>query len=75
MHNYGFSPEDVRMALAIGLIVSILIYERWRLTGGAAVVAAYLALFVTRPLYVVTTVLIAVATFYIVDRVIAVVTT
>ena len=71
MHNYGFSPEDVRMALAIGLIVSILIYERWRLTGGAAVVAAYLALFVTRPLYVVTTVLIAVATFYIVDRVIA----
>ncbi len=71
MHNYGFSPEDVRMALAIGLIVSILIYERWRLTGGAAVVAAYLALFVTRPLYLVTTILIAVATFFIVDRVIA----
>jgi poly-gamma-glutamate biosynthesis protein PgsC/CapC len=71
MHNYGVSPEDVRMALAIGLIVSILVYERWRVTGGAAVVAAYLALFVERPGYLLTTVVISVATYYIVERFIA----
>lgn len=71
MHNYGVSPENVRMALAIGLIVSILIYERWRLTSGAAWVAAYLALFVERPLYIVTTVALALATYYLVERVIA----
>src|SRR3972149_4722700 len=71
MHNYGVSPENVRMALAIGLIVSILMYERWRLTSGAAWVAAYLALFVERPLYIVTTVALALATYYLVERVIA----
>ena len=71
MHNYGVPTEVVRMVLALGIIISILIYERWRVTGGAAVVAGYLGLFVNRPLYIVTTVLIAILTFYIVDRIIA----
>ncbi len=71
MHNYGVSTEVVRMALALGIIISILVYERWRVTGGAAVVAGYLALFTQRPLYIVTTVLLALATYQIVQKVIA----
>jgi poly-gamma-glutamate biosynthesis protein PgsC/CapC len=71
MHNYGAPTEIVRMALALGVIISILIYERWRVTGGAAVVAGYLALFVNRPVYIITTVLLAVITHQIVQHFIA----
>ncbi len=71
MHDYGVPTEVVRMVLAIGIIISILVYERWRVTGGAAVVAGYLGLFVDRPLYIVTTIAVAVATYYFVERVIA----
>jgi poly-gamma-glutamate biosynthesis protein PgsC/CapC len=71
MHDYAAPTEVVRMVLALGIIISVLVYERWRLTGGAAVVAGYLGLFVNRPLYILTTVGLAVVTFYIVDRLIA----
>ncbi|MGH2593084.1 MAG: poly-gamma-glutamate biosynthesis protein PgsC/CapC, partial [Anaerolineae bacterium] len=71
MHNYGVPTEAVRLALALGVILSILVYERWRLTGGAVVVAGYLGLFVDRPLYIVTTVALAIGTYYIVQRFIA----
>lgn len=71
MHDYGVPTEVVRMVLAFGIIISMLVYERWRLTGGAAVVAGYLGLFIDRPLYILTTVGLAVVTFYIVDRLIA----
>jgi poly-gamma-glutamate biosynthesis protein PgsC/CapC len=71
MHNYGIPTEAVRMVLALGVIISILVYERWRLTGGAAVVAGYLGIFMDRPLYVVTTVLLATGTYILVQRFIA----
>ncbi len=71
MHNYGIPTEVVRLVLALGIIVSILIYERFRLTGGAAVVAGYLSIFIDRPLYVFTTIVIALLTFFIVQRFIA----
>lgn len=71
MHAYGVGTEVVRMALALGIIISILIYERWRISSGAAVVAGYLALFVDRPLYILITVLLAVVTYYLVQHYIA----
>ncbi len=71
MHNYGVPTEAVRMVLALGIIISIFVYERWRLTGGAAVVAGYLALFVNRPLYILTTVALAIGTYFLVERIIA----
>ncbi len=71
MHNYGVPTEVVRLVLALGIIVSILIYERFRLTGGAAVVAGYLGIFVNRPLYILTTIAIALGTYFIVQRFIA----
>ena len=42
MHNYALPTEQVRLALALGVLLSILAYERWRVTGGASVVAGYL---------------------------------
>jgi poly-gamma-glutamate biosynthesis protein PgsC/CapC len=71
MHNYGLPTEAVRLALALGVLLSILAYERWRLTGGAAVVAGYLAMFVNRPLYIVTTILLSIVTYYLVQNLIA----
>jgi poly-gamma-glutamate biosynthesis protein PgsC/CapC len=71
MHNYGVPTEVVRMTLAIGILLSIIVYERFRLTGGAAVVAGYLGLFVDRPIYIVVTILVSIATYYLVEHVIA----
>ncbi len=71
MHDYGVPTEMVRMVLALGIIISILVYERWRLTGGAVVVAGYLSLFMNRPVYIVTTVILSIGAYYLVDRVIA----
>lgn len=71
MHDYGVPTEVVRMVLAIGIILSMLVYERWRVVGGAAVVAGYLGLFVERPLYIITTILVSIATYYFVERIIA----
>lgn len=71
MHNYGLPTEDVRLALALGVLLSILAYERWRVTGGAAVIAGYLSMFIGRPLYIVTTVLLAIVTYYVVHHFVA----
>jgi poly-gamma-glutamate biosynthesis protein PgsC/CapC len=71
MHDYGVSPEAVRMVLALGVIVSVLACEYWRLTGGGVVVAGYLGLFVDRPLYIITTVVLAIGTYYLVQYVVA----
>jgi len=71
MHNYGLPTEQVRLALALGVLLSVLAYERWRVTGGAAVVAGYLSMFINRPLYIVTTVLLSIATYYLVQHFIA----
>lgn len=71
MHNYGLPTEQVRLALALGVLLSILAYERWRMTGGASVVAGYLGMFIDRPLYIVTTVFLAIVTYYLVQHYIA----
>ena len=71
MHNYGVPTEAVRMALAFGIIISVLVYERWRFTGGGAVVAGYLGLFFDRPLYIFTTLAISIITYQLVEHVLA----
>lgn len=71
MHDYGVATEVVRMVLALGIVLSVLVYERWQLAGGGAVVAGYLALFFDRPLYLITTLGLSIVTYYVVDRVIA----
>lgn len=70
MHEYFFRPEVVRVALVVGVVVSILFYERVQLTTGGAIVPAYLAMFLPAPLYIGTTIAAGYLTYVIVNRVI-----
>ena len=71
MHDYLFRPEVARVALVLGVVVSIVFYERVQLTTGGAIVPAYLTMFLGAPLYVVTTIAIAYLTYLLVNKVIA----
>jgi poly-gamma-glutamate biosynthesis protein PgsC/CapC len=71
VHEYLFRPEVVRVALVVGVIVSMLFYERVQLTTGGAIVPAYLALHLPRPLFVATTVAAAYGTYLVVNRALA----
>lgn len=71
MHEYFFHPEVVRIALVVGVIVSIIFYERVQLTTGGAIVPAYLAMFLPAPMYVITTLGAAYLTYVLVSVVIA----
>jgi poly-gamma-glutamate biosynthesis protein PgsC/CapC len=71
VHEYLFRPEVVRVALVIGVVVSMLFYERVQLTTGGAIVPAYLALHIPRPLFILTTVGAAYGTYLVVNRVLA----
>ncbi len=50
------SPDVVRLTIVVGVMISVVFYERAQLTTGGAIVPAYLALSITRPLAVVVTV-------------------
>ena len=71
MHEYPFAPEVVRVALVVGVVVSIVFYERMHLTTGGAIVPAYLVLFLPEPLFVIVTLLIGYLTYVIVNKVLA----
>ena len=71
MHEYLFRPEVVRVALVVGVIVSMLFYERVQLTTGGAIVPAYLTLHLPRPLFIATTVVAAYGTYLVVNRALA----
>jgi poly-gamma-glutamate biosynthesis protein PgsC/CapC len=71
MHDYFVLTEVARVGLVVGVIVSILFYERVQLTTGGAIVPAYLALFLAAPLYVFVTLLAGYLTYVIVSVVIA----
>lgn len=71
MHDYFFQPEVVRVALVVGVVVSIVFYERVQLTTGGAIVPAYLAMFLPAPVFVVTTLLSAWLTYLVVSVVLA----
>lgn len=70
MLDYLYRPEVVRVALVVGVIVSVLFYERVQLTTGGAVVPAYLALSLPAPLHVASTLLAGFGTYFIVHRII-----
>ena len=71
MHEYFFRPEVARVALVVGVVVSILFYERVQLTTGGAIVPAYLTMFLPAPLYILTTLATAYLTYVLVSVVIA----
>ncbi|PPK95381.1 poly-gamma-glutamate biosynthesis protein PgsC/CapC [Kineococcus xinjiangensis] len=66
MHEYLFRPEVVRVALIVGVVVSVLFYERVQLTTGGAIVPAYLAVSLPAPLHVASTLLAGYVTYLVV---------
>lgn len=71
MHEYFLRPEVVRVALIVGVVVSIVFYERVQLTTGGSIVPAYLALFLAAPLFIAVTLLAGYLTYVVVSVVIA----
>ena len=71
MYEYTFDPEVVRVAVVVGVIVSMMVYERVQLTTGGAIVPAYLAVHLAEPLAIVATVAIAYGTYQLVSVVLA----
>ncbi|MEO7665184.1 MAG: poly-gamma-glutamate biosynthesis protein PgsC/CapC [Candidatus Limnocylindrales bacterium] len=71
MHEYLYAEDLVRVAVIAGVIVSTILYDRFQLTTGGAVVPGYLALFVLAPLSIVVTLASAYVTYRIVNGPIA----
>ncbi|MDF8264949.1 poly-gamma-glutamate biosynthesis protein PgsC/CapC [Luteipulveratus flavus] len=71
MAEYAVSPEVVRVAIVVGVIMSMLFYERAQLTTGGAIVPAYLSLAVFRPLAIVVTIVIGFLTYQVVTVLLA----
>lgn len=71
MFDYAFAPEVVRVALVVGVVLSMLFYERMQLTTGGAIVPAYLALSVTAPLAIAVTVAVGYLAYLLVSVVLA----
>ncbi len=69
MHDYVFDVELVRLAIALGVVVSMLFYERYGVTTGGVIVPGYLALFIPRPAQIVVTLSIAILIYWIVQKV------
>jgi len=68
MPEYAVGPDVVRVTLIVGVVFSMVVYERMQLTTGGAIVPAYLAMAVFRPVAVVATVLIGLATYAVVAK-------
>lgn len=49
MHEYQFSADLVRFAFVLGVIASVVIYDRLRMTTGSLVVPGYLGVFILQP--------------------------
>jgi poly-gamma-glutamate biosynthesis protein PgsC/CapC len=71
VHDYDAGPQVVRVALVVGVVVSMLFYERVQLTTGGAIVPAYLALHVGEPIAILTTLLSGYVTYLVVSVVLA----
>ncbi|PLS77902.1 MAG: hypothetical protein CYG59_21345 [Chloroflexi bacterium] len=69
MYQYVFDQELVRIAIVLGIVTSMLFYNRYGTTTGGAIVPGYLALFVPNPLHILTTFLMAFLTYVSVQKV------
>jgi poly-gamma-glutamate biosynthesis protein PgsC/CapC len=56
VREYLHSPELIRLAIVLGVVVTMIFYEKVQLTTGGAIVPAYLAISLPHPLLVVSTV-------------------
>lgn len=69
LYDYAYSADLVRLVVLLGVALSALFYERFQLTTGGAIVPAFLALSLPHPPMVATTLAIALATWFVVHRI------
>jgi len=69
VHDYLFDINTVRFAFIIGVLASVVIYERWHITSGSIVVPGYVAVFVLQPLILLVTLLNAMFSYWLVNNV------
>jgi poly-gamma-glutamate biosynthesis protein PgsC/CapC len=61
VREYLYSPELIRLAIVLGVVVSMIFYEKVQLTTGGAIVPAYMAISLPHPLMILSTVAAGVA--------------
>jgi len=61
--------ELARFGVLLGVVLGVLIYNRFGVTTGGAIVPGYLALFVARPSHIAATFCIALLTYYLVHKI------
>ena len=69
MHDYLFSSDAVRLAFILGVVVSMLVYQRTQLTTGSIVVPGYTGLFLFLPVTIAATFANALVTYWFVNKV------
>ncbi|TEU12934.1 MAG: hypothetical protein E3J21_19920 [Anaerolineales bacterium] len=68
MYDYAFDTELVRLAILLGVVVSMLFYNRYGVTTGGVIVPGYMALFAPRPIQIAVVLLIAMLTNWVVQK-------
>ena len=68
MHDYLFAADVVRLAFVVGVITSVLLYERRHVTTGSIVVPGYIAVFLLQPIVLAVTALVAGVAYWFVNR-------
>ena len=63
MHDYLLNSESVRFAFVFGVVVSMMMYERFHLTTGSIVVPGYIGIFMVAPMVLAATFINAFATY------------
>jgi poly-gamma-glutamate biosynthesis protein PgsC/CapC len=71
MHDYLFNINTVRLAFIVGVLASIVVYERYHITTGSIIVPGYVAVFVLQPLVLLVTLANALFAFWFVNHVLA----
>jgi poly-gamma-glutamate biosynthesis protein PgsC/CapC len=71
VHDYLFPIEVVRFAFVLGVVVSMLLYERKHLTTGSIVVPGYVAVFLLLSSVIVATMLNAAVSYLVVNKVLS----
>ncbi|MEO8540370.1 MAG: poly-gamma-glutamate biosynthesis protein PgsC/CapC [bacterium] len=69
MHDYQFSADLIRFAFILGVISSVVIYDRLRMTTGSLVVPGYLGVFILQPAVIIVTLANALIGYAVVYRV------
>ncbi|HNS36383.1 MAG TPA: poly-gamma-glutamate biosynthesis protein PgsC/CapC [Anaerolineaceae bacterium] len=68
MYAYPYSVELARLTIILGIVVSILIYKKSGMTMGGILIPGYLALFVSQPLHIIVTLIIATLSYLLVHN-------